>query len=147
MKTLPIALTISLLIFTPMWLQHLISPDGGLIAIGGGKITEAMIFGDKKTKGMHPIVFHLCAIAGIAHFALTFLAIAATYFGDATVKKVTASIYAVWVVGILVVQYTHPWTGSPPESLMEMPAPLVFVIATFVAVGWFFDTETKPKKK
>ena len=108
--------------------------------------TEVDILGDgKRVKGMHPIVFHLCAIAGVAHFALSFMAIAATTLGNSAVKAVITAIYAVWVACILILQYTHPWTGSPPETFFEMPAPLVFVIGTLVMLGYFLDTD-KPKK-
>ena len=72
------------------------------------------------------------------------MAIAATALGDATVKKVVTGIYVAWVVCILLVQYTHPWTGSVPDSLLDMPAPLVYVIATLVAIGLALDS-AKPK--
>ena len=146
-KSLAIALTVSTLLMAPIWVQHLTAPDGGLVAIGGGKLTEVDVIGDgtKKNKGMHPIVFHLCAIAGVAHFTLSFMAIAAAAFGDATIKKIITGIYVVWVSMIMVVQYTHPWTGSVPQSLFEMPQPLVYVIATLCALGLAFDSD-KPKK-
>ena len=139
-KALPLSIAVGTLLLAPIWVQHLVSKDGGLIAIGGGKLSEEDLFGDgKKKKGMHPIVFHLTAVAGIAHFALSFMAIAATYYGDKMVKKAITAIYAVWVACIMIVQYTHPWTGAAPESLLEMPAPLVYVIGSLVALGWYFD--------
>ena len=145
-KTLPIAIAISTLLMAPIWVQHLFAPDGGLVAIGGGKLSELDILGDgKKNKGMHPIVFHLCAIAGVAHFTLSFMAIAATALGDAMTKKVISAIYIAWVSCIMILQYTHPWTGAVPESAMEMPQPLVYFIATMVFLGVAFDSD-KPKK-
>jgi len=62
----------------------------------------------------------------------------------ATTKKVITAIYVVWVSMIMVVQYTHPWTGSYPESLLEMPFPLVYVIGGLCALGMAFDSD-KPK--
>ena len=107
-KALPLSIAVGTLLLAPIWVQHLVSKDGGLIAIGGGKLSEEDLFGDgKKKKGMHPIVFHLTAVAGIAHFALSFMAIAATYYGDKMVKKAITAIYAVWVACIMIVQYTH----------------------------------------
>ena len=56
MKTLPIAITISTLLMAPIWVQHLTSPDGGLVAIGGGKLSIEDVVGDGRRKaGMHPI--------------------------------------------------------------------------------------------
>ena len=139
-KALPLSIAVGTLLLAPMQVMHLVSKDAGMIAIGGGKISEEEIFGDgKKKKGMHPVVFHLAAVAGIAHLTLSFMAIAATYYGDKMVKKAVTAIYAVWVACILIVQYTHPWTGAAPESLLEMPAPLVYVMVSLVALGWYFD--------
>ena len=144
---LSIAIGLATLLMAPIWVQHLLAADGGLIAIGGGKLTESIIFGDKRMKGIHPIVFHLCAIAGVAHFTLSFLAIAATALGDATLKKVATAIYSAWVACILVLQFTHPWTGSTPDNFMEMPFPLVYVIAIILAGGVMLDANDAPPVK
>ena len=94
---------------------------------------------------MHPIVFHLCAIAGVAHFTLSFMAIAATTTGNDITKKIITAIYLLWTSAILILQYTHPWTGSVPESLMEMPAPLVYIIVGLCLAGLAMD-DSKAKK-
>ena len=39
MKPLGIAIALSTLLMAPIWMEHLLSPDGGLVAIGGGKLT------------------------------------------------------------------------------------------------------------
>ena len=72
---------------------HLTAPDGGILAIGGGKITEADVFGKGKKPGFPPILFHICAIAGVAHFVLSALAISAAAMGPPALKKVVVFIY------------------------------------------------------
>jgi hypothetical protein len=144
MKPLGIAIALSTLLMAPIWMEHLLSPDGGLVAIGGGKLTLEDVVGDgKKNKGMHPIVFHLTAIAGIAHFTLSFMAMAVAFLGEGAVKKAVTGIYLVWISMIAIVQYTHPWTGNPPESFMDMPMPLVLVILGLCALGLFLEQKSK----
>ena len=72
------------------------------------------------------------------------LAIAGAAYGDGKVKHAVLGIYTLWLLGIGAVQYTHPWTGSPPESFMDMPMPLVLVLATIVGIGAMME---KPKGK
>ena len=139
MKTLPISIGVATALMAPIWVQHLASKDGGMLAIGGGKITEADIFGDRKTPAMHPMIFHVLAIAGVAHFTLSAMAIAGTALGDATTKKFITAIYAAWVSTIAVLQYTHPWTGSAPDNFFDMPMPLVLVIGGLLSVGMAMD--------
>ena len=95
----------------------------------------------------HPIVFHLCAVCGLFAFALCFIAIAATYYGDAKVKKVVCAIYGAWLLCIFAVQYTHPWTGSAPESIFQMPAPIVYMMVLVVGTGVALDDDVKLKLK
>ena len=95
----------------------------------------------------HPIVFHLCAVCGLFAFALCFIAIAATYYGDAKVKKVVCAIYGAWLLCIFAVQYTHPWTGSAPESIFQMPAPTVYMMVLVVGTGVALDDDVKLKLK
>lgn len=95
----------------------------------------------------HPIVFHVCAVCGLFAFALCFIAIAATYYGDAKVKKVVCAIYGAWLLCIFAVQYTHPWTGSAPESIFQMPAPIVYMMVLVVGTGVALDDDVKLKLK
>ena len=139
MKLTPIMISIVTAVFAPMWVQHLVAADGGILAIGGGKLTEKDIFGDKRTPGMHPMIFHALAIAGIAHFTLSAMAIIATTMGGSSVRKMIGAVYMMWLVCIAVVQYTHPWTGTAPTSLMEMPMPLVYFSAALVGAGVVLD--------
>ena len=46
MKPLGIAIALSTLLMAPIWMEHLLSPDGGLVAIGGGKLTLEDVVGD-----------------------------------------------------------------------------------------------------
>ena len=40
--------------------------------------------------------------------------------GDKATKQAVAVIYMVWLSTILLVQYSHPWTGKPPDSLLQV---------------------------
>ena len=104
---------------------------------------------DKKKAGMHPIAFHLCAIVGCAHIAWSAMAMCSAYYGNDRLQKLTALIYGTWLACIAMVQYTHPWTGSAPESIMEMPMPLILVAATLVGGSAYmtFSAPAKGKKK
>ena len=144
MKSLGIAIALSTLLMAPIWMEHLLAKDGGLVAIGGGKLTLVDVVGDgKKNKGMHPIVFHLTAIAGIAHFTLSFMAMAVAFLGEGKVKTVVTGIYMGWISCIAIVQYTHPWTGAPPEKFMDMPMPLVLIILGLCTFGLFLEQKSK----
>ncbi|KAH8098428.1 hypothetical protein JL720_1371 [Aureococcus anophagefferens] len=152
-NAVPYSIALVTLLMCPTWLSHLFADDGGLITLGGGMLTEADIFGapgsfsTKKIPPMHPIVFHVCAVCGLFAFALCFIAIAATYYGDAKVKKVVCAIYGAWLLCIFAVQYTHPWTGSAPESIFQMPAPIVYMMVLVVGTGVALDDDVKLKLK
>merc|ERR1719183_2485788 len=120
------------LAFGPMWVQHLIASDGGVLAMGGGKITELEIFGDgKKVKGYPPLMFHVTAIAGVAHIFLTAIVMGVLILCSSKEQKkvrdittFTGTAYVGWLLAVLAVQFTHPWTEDP-VNLMEMPGPLL----------------------
>ena len=78
-------------------------------------------------------------------FTMSFVVIAATALGDAKVKKAVTAIYVAWLGTVVGVQYTHPWTGSVPDSLMEMPFPLVYAMITMVSIGIYLDDDVKLK--
>ena len=125
-NAVPLAISLVTLLLSPTWLSHIFAADAGIVALGGGKISETDVFGNgtSRNRGMHPLLFHCCAMLGVMAFAFSFTVIAASALGDARVKKTVAGIYAAWLLTIMGVQYTHPWTGSAPESLLEMPAQL-----------------------
>lgn len=146
--SVPISVAVTIAVMGPIWMSHIVGEDGGLIALGDGKISSQDVFGDGKRYGkqpMHPVIFHILAMLGVLAFALSGVVVAATYLGDAKVKKAVTAIYCAWLLTITGVQYTHPWTGAPPASLLEMPAPLVYVMIALVAVGCYLDDDLKLK--
>ena len=152
MQALAISIAaVTALIFAPVWVQHLFAKDAGLLALGGGKLTEADIFGDKRTPAMHPMIFHTVAVCAVMGFGFSFIAIAATAFNDVkTIKKVVFALYVAFMGFAAAVQYTHPWTGSPPASFFEMPMPVMLVGLAAVSIGYAFDNSAaaaKGKKK
>ena len=46
------SLCLATLLFLPIWVQHLTAADGGITAVGGGKISEEEIFGKTNKKGV-----------------------------------------------------------------------------------------------
>jgi len=86
-----------------------------------------------------PRIPRYASIAGVAHFVLSALAIAAAGMGPPALKKVVVFVYFSWLAAIAAVQYTHPWTGTPPETFMEMPMPLVIAATTIVGTGLMLD--------
>ena len=63
------SLCLATLLFLPIWVQHLTAADGGLTAVGGGKISQEEIFGKTNKKGVNvggypPLMFHCLAIIG-----------------------------------------------------------------------------------
>ena len=137
--TLTYAIALVTVMFAPIWVQHLTAEDSGLIALGGGKITQ------QDVDNFHPLMRHVCAVVAISNFAFSALTLGCSLYGDATVKSYVAFIYALWLSGILVVQYTHSWTGSSPAP-MDMPNPLVYGALTVVALGWIFDSAPRKAK-
>lgn len=127
------------LLFLPMWAQHLFAADGGLIAVGGGKISEEEIFGKMNKKGVmvggYPlIVFHALAILGVTVIAFHVLCILAAHYGNTQQKQAVAGVYLAWSFFGAVVQYTHPWNDDP-SSLLEMPMPLLLGVVAIVGTG------------
>merc|ERR1719238_1542055 len=97
-NALPVAIGLTTLLMTPLWLQHVFSTDGGLIAIGGGQLSEADIFGSKKRPvkpAMHPVVFHVLAVAGLSNFALSALAIVGSYLGVSLFSSCGARVHGI----------------------------------------------------
>ena len=95
-----------------------------------------------RMRGSH--AFAACGfdpVSGVAHFTLSAMAIACALLGNAAAKKAVGAIYLLWLAAIAAVQYTHPWTGTPPEDPMEMPMPLVIGVAAIVATGFALDFE------
>ena len=131
---------LSTLLLLPLLLQQIFSADGGLIAIGGGKLDETTIVGGRRHPGLHPVIFHCLAILGFTQIALCIMAIAATKLGDSKVKKTTAIVYLLWTASLGAVQFSHPWTGSPPENLLDMPFPIVYITFAIVSIGWKLDS-------
>eukprot|EP00943_MAST-04B_sp_MAST-4B-sp1_P003417 g3417.t1 len=130
--TLTISIALVTAAFAPIWVQHFVADDAGLIGLGGGKISQ------KDVDGFHPLMRHLCAMVAVSNFACAAAVLAGTYFGSAKVKLYSAIIYLLWLAGVMTVQYTHSWTGQQP-ALMDMPNPLIYGAVTVVALGFAFD--------
>ena len=68
---------------------------------------------------------------------------AVAFLGEGKVKTVVTGIYMGWISCIAIVQYTHPWTGAPPEKFMDMPMPLVLIILGLCTFGLFLEQKSK----
>lgn len=75
-NTLGLSLFFATVLLAPLWLQQIFADDAGLIAIGGGKITEAQIFGagGRGPQGYPLILFHSLAYSGVLGLHLMALA-------------------------------------------------------------------------
>jgi hypothetical protein len=127
------------LLFLPMWVQHIAAADGGLMAVGGGRLSEEDIFGKMNKKGVmvggYPkIVFHCLAMLGVTAIAFSVLCILAAHYGNTQQRQAVAGVYLAFSFGAAVVQYTHPW-NKDPFSLLEMPMPLLLGVVAIVGTG------------
>ena len=46
--SVPLSVAVTTAVMGPIWLSHIVAEDGGLIALGDGKISKIDIFGDGK---------------------------------------------------------------------------------------------------
>ena len=133
------SLCLATLLFLPIWVQHLTAADGGLMAVGGGKISEEEIFGKTNKKGVQiggypKLMFHALAIVGNTAIWFSVLAIMVSYYGNMKQKQAVAGVYLGWIVGAGAIQYTHPWNDDP-VSMLDMPMPLLLGIVAIVGTG------------
>ena len=133
------SLCLATLLFLPIWVQHLTAADGGLMAVGGGKISEEEIFGKTNKKGVtvggYPkLMFHALAIVGNTAIWFSVLCILVSYYGNMKQKQAVAGVYLCWIVGAGAIQYTHPWNDDP-VSMLEMPMPLLLGVVAIVGTG------------
>eukprot|EP00562_Extubocellulus_spinifer_P024130 CAMPEP_0178674142 /NCGR_PEP_ID=MMETSP0698-20121128/34711_1 /TAXON_ID=265572 /ORGANISM="Extubocellulus spinifer, Strain CCMP396" /LENGTH=146 /DNA_ID=CAMNT_0020318267 /DNA_START=54 /DNA_END=494 /DNA_ORIENTATION=- len=140
----PLAAGLSLctVMMGPVWIQHLVAPDGGLIAMGGGGFPASQ----EDVDSLPPLAMHCVFVIGVTALALSALAIAASFYGDMKIKKVVAGTYLTWVAGLAVAQYAKPWTGESPE-LFAMPMPLFVVMAGLCAGGYAMEIKADNKSK
>jgi len=133
------SLCLATLLFLPIWVQHLTAADGGITAVGGGKISQEEIFGKTNKKGVQiggypKLMFHCLAIIGNTAIWFSVLAIMVSYYGNMKQKQAVAGVYLCWIVGAGAIQYTHPWNDDP-VSMLDMPMPLLLGIVAIVGTG------------
>ena len=133
------SLCLATLLFLPIWVQHLTAADGGLTAVGGGKISQEEIFGKVNKKGVSvggypPLMFHCLAIIGNTAIWFSVLAIMVSYYGNMKQKQAVAGVYLCWIMGGAAIQFTHPWNDDP-VSMLDMPMPLLLGIVAIVGTG------------
>ena len=91
------SLCLATLLFLPIWVQHLTAADGGLMAVGGGKISEEEIFGKTNKKGVQiggypKLMFHCLAIIGNTAIWFSVLCILVSYYGNMKQKQAVAGV-------------------------------------------------------
>ena len=139
---LTVGLSLCTLMMAPVWIQHLVAPDGGLIALGGGNFPASQ----EDVDSLPPLAMHCVFVIGVTAMALSALAIAASFYGDQKIKKVVAGTYLAWVAGLGVAQFAKPWTGESP-GLFAMPMPLLIVMTGFCAGGYTMEMRADGKSK
>ena len=130
----------------PSWVQHLTAADGGLTAVGGGKISQEEIFGKTNKKGVtvggaerrDELISCLkmgtaLAIVGNAAIWFSVLAIIVSYYGNMKQKQAVAGRrgrerrHLAWAVGV---RWRHPvhatqWNDDPASPCSTPPMRLL----------------------
>lgn len=140
-NTLGLSLCFATILLAPLWLHQIFSDDAGLVAIGGGKITEAQIFGGGRGQQGYPLIlFHSLAYSGVLGLHLMALAVYVAFTGNDTARLLVAVLTLSMLGCLLRLQWSHPWTGAEPTGLGEMPVPLLVGLIGVVAAGTLLDT-------
>jgi hypothetical protein len=141
-NTLGLSLCCASILLAPLWLQQIFADDAGLAAIGGGKISEAQIFGggSRGPPGYPPILFHSLAYSGVLGLHLMALATFVAFTGTDTARLLVAALTLSMLGCLLRLQWSHPWNGAEPAGLGEMPVPLLVGLIGVVAAGTLLDT-------
>ena len=119
------SLCLGTLLFLPMWVQHLTAADGGITAVGGGKISQEEIFGKTNKKGVtvggYPkLMFHCLAIVG--NTAIWFSVLCNPRVVLRQHEAEAGRGRRLFGLGCRRRRhpYTHPWNDDP-ASMLDMP--------------------------
>ena len=130
------SLCLATLLFLPIWVQHLTAADGGLTAVGGGKISQEEIFGKTKKKGVvgsYQAHVPRAAIMGNTAICFSLLAIMVSYYGNMKQKQAVAGVYLMWWSAPRHPVHA-PWADDP-VSMLDMPMPASSDVGRVAIVG------------